>query len=73
MFGILEKKISLDLRVFGVYWNFMKDILIFDLVEIVNYVRDFKFIKRNVVSIVVKFYDFFGFLLLIIIEFKLFF
>ena len=41
--------------------------------DILNYARDLKPTKRNVVSIAAKFYDPFGSLSPIIIEFKLFF
>lgn len=34
--GTIEEKTSSDSRVLGVRWNPMKDILIFDLAEIVN-------------------------------------
>ena len=71
--GTIEKKTSSDSRVLGVHWNPMKDILVFDLAEIANYARDLKPTKRNVVSIAAKFYDPFGSLSPIIIEFKLFF
>ena len=51
----------------------MRDVLIFDLTEIANFARNLKPTKRNVVSVAAKFYDPFGFLSPIIIEFKLFF
>lgn len=71
--GTIEKKTSSDSRVLEVHWNPMKDILTFDLAEIANYATDLKPTKRNVVSIAAKFYDPFGSLSPIIIEFKLFF
>ena len=51
----------------------MKDALIFDLTEIANFARDLEPTKRNVVSVAAKFYDPFGFLSPVVIEFKLFF
>ena len=47
----------------------MRDVLIFDLTEIANFARNLKPTKRNVVSVAAKFYDPFGFLSPIIIEF----
>ena len=51
----------------------MKDALIFDLTEIANFARDLKPTNRNVGCVAAKFYDPFGFLSPVGIEFKLFF
>ena len=73
MHGGVEDTSSAEQKVFGIRWNPLKDIFIFDLTEIANYVRDLQPTKRNVVGVAAKFYDPFGFLSPIIIEFKLFF
>ena len=73
MLGTIEEKNSSDSKVLGVRWNPMKDALIFDLTEIANFARDLEPTKRNVVSVAAKFYDPFGFLSPVVIEFKLFF
>ena len=73
MLGTIEEKNSSDSKVLGVRWNPMKDALIFDLNEIANFARDLEPTKRNVVSVAAKFYDPFGFLSPVVIEFKLFF
>ena len=68
MLGTIEEKNSSDSKVLGVRWNPMEDLLIFGLTEI-----DLEPTKRNVVSVAAKFYDPFGFLSPVVIEFKLFF
>ena len=73
MLDTIEEKNSSDSKVLGVHWNPMKDALIFDLTEIANFARDLEPTKRNVVSVAAKFYDPFGFLSPVVIEFKLFF
>ena len=73
MLGGVEETRSSEHKVLGVRWNPLKDAFIFDLTEIANYARDLQPTKRNVVSVAAKFYDPFGFLSPIIIEFKLFF
>ena len=73
MLGTIKEKNSSDSKVLGVHWNPMKDALIFDLTEIANFARDLEPTKRNVVSVAAKFYDPFGFLSPVVIEFKLFF
>ena len=71
--GGVEETSSLEQKVLGVRWNPLKDVFIFELTEIANYARDLQPTKRNVVSVAAKFYDPFGFLSPIIIEFKLLF
>ena len=73
MLGTIEEKNSSDPKVLGVRWNPMKDALIFDLTEIANFARDLEPTKRNVGGVAAKFYDPFGFLSPVGIEFKLFF
>ena len=73
MLGGVEETSSLEQKVLGVRWHPLKDVFIFDLTEIANYARDLQPTKRNVASVAAKFYDPFGFLSPIIIEFKLFF
>ena len=73
MLGGVEETSSVEQKMLGVHWNPLKDVFIFDLTEIANYARDLQPTKRNVVSVAAKFYDPFGFLSPVIIEFKLFF
>ena len=73
MLGGVDETSSVEQKVLGVRWNPLKDVFIFDLTEIANYARDLEPTKRNVVSVAAKFYDPFGFLSPVIIEFKLFF
>ena len=73
MLGGVEETSSSEQRVLGVRWNPWKDVFTFDLTEIANFGRDLEPSKRNVVSVAAKFYDPFGLLSPIIIEFKLFF
>ena len=73
MLGGVDETTSVEQKVLGVRWNPSKDVFIFDLTEIANHARDLQPTKRNVVSVAAKFYDPFGFLSPVIIEFKLFF
>ena len=73
MLGGVEEISGSEQKVLGIRWNPLKDVFMFDLTEIASYARDLQPTKRNVVSVAAKFYDPFGFLSPIIIEFKLFF
>ena len=73
MLGGLEETSSLEQKVLGIRWNPLKNVFIFYLTEIANYARDLQTTKRNFVNVAAKFYDPFGFLSPIIIEFKLLF
>ncbi|XP_068670171.1 uncharacterized protein [Montipora foliosa] len=69
----VEEISGLEQKVLGIRWNPLKDVFMFDLTEIASYARDLQPTKRNVVTVAAKFYDPFGFLSPIIIEFTLFF
>ena len=71
--GGVEETSSSEQKVLGVRWNPLKDVFFFDVTEIATYARDLQLTKRNVVSVAAKFYDPFGFLSPIIIQFKWFF
>ena len=60
-------------KILGVRWNVSADRLVFNLEDIVCQVKDLKPTKRNVISIVGKFYDPLGFMAPIIIRFNMFF
>ena len=59
-------------RVLGVRWNVGSDRLIFDFREIAKVARDLSPTKRNVISVIGRFYDPLGFLTPITICFKVF-
>ena len=73
MLGGIQETSSLEQKVLGVCGNPLNDKFIFDLTEIANYASDLQPTRRNVVSVAAKFYDPFGLLSPIIIEFNLFF
>ena len=49
-------------RVLGVRWNVMTDCLVFDFREIAKSARELSPTKRNVISVIGRFYDPLGFL-----------
>ena len=57
MLGGVEETSSSEQKLLGVRWNPLKDVFIFDLTKIANYTRDLQPTKRNIVSVVAKFYD----------------
>ena len=59
-------------RVLGVRWNTVSDRLVFDFREIAKVARDLSPTKRNVISVIGRFYDPLGFLSPITIRFKVF-
>lgn len=59
-------------RVLGVRWDIATDRLIFDFREIAKIARELSPTKRNVISVVGKFYDPLGFLTPVTIQFKTF-
>ena len=60
-------------KVLGVRWNVVADQFVFNLSDVVHLVRDLEPTKRQVVSIVGKFYNPMGFMSLVIIRFKMLF
>lgn len=60
-------------KVLGMNWNIYDDEIIFSFVELYKYVSLFLFIKRLVFKVIVKIYDFMGFLIFLIVEMKILF
>ena len=60
-------------RVFGVPWNPASDQFLFDTSVITQLAHDLSPTKRNLISLIGKFYDLLGFLSPVIICFKIFF
>ena len=60
-------------KVLGVPWNSESDQLIFDVTDLARLARDLHPTKRNLVSLIGKFYDPLGFLSPVIIRFKILF
>lgn len=71
--GTGENMRSGELKVLGVHWNVSSDQLVMSLEEIATTARELQPTKRNVVSLVGKFYDPLGFLAPIVIRLKIFF
>ena len=60
-------------KILGVPWNPTSDCLIFDVAEMARLASSLQPTKRNVVSLIGRFYDPLGFLAPVMIKFKVFF
>ena len=68
--GVSESSIVGEHKVLGVTWNLESDQLIFDINNLAQLTLDLRPTKRNLVSLIGKFYDPLGFLSPVIIRFK---
>lgn len=60
-----------EVKVLGIIWNHNSDMLIFDLSSLFAVANELQPTKRNVVSLIGRFYDPLGFLAPITIRFKI--
>ena len=70
--GTNQKLQSVEQKVLGVRWNMARDKLVFSCHEIAELAQKLHPTKRNVVCLIGKFYDPLGFLLPIVVKYKIF-
>ena len=73
MLGAPVNSESGEHKVLGVHWNPNSDCLLFDMSELAQLAKNLQPTKRNLVSLIGKFYDTLGFLAPITIKFKILF
>lgn len=73
IFGNLELKSDMVVKVFGMNWDIIVDEFFFNFFDLYDYGKLFLVIKCFVLKFLVKIFDFIGFLILCIIEVKIFF
>ena len=71
--GVSQRPLQGEHKVLGVRWNVTADCLAFDVLTIATAAKDLVPTKRNIVSVVGKFYDPLGVLSPIVIQFKILF
>ena len=73
LLGATEESPKEEQKVLGVRWNYIKDELVFDLMDIAHLARNSEPTRRNVISIAARFYDPLGFISPIVVQFKMLF
>lgn len=73
VFGHGSSEGSNSLKVLGVQWNYKEDKIICDIEHICKLARDLEPTKRNVVGLATRFYDPFGLLSPVTVQFKILF
>ena len=70
--GTSQKLLTNEQKVLGMRWNMSEDKLVFSLHDIAELAKKLHSTKRNVVSLIGKFYDPLGFLSPIVVKYKIF-